>query len=99
MVDMYQVVLGGIAVAIMVLVPILCVVGYDLLAGRWDASIERWKISRLTTGAGFVRCAISTVSRSSSSQLICGDCVPLSAETPIGPPPTRSAIVSPTTGC
>ena len=47
MVDMYQVVLGGIAVAIMVLVPILCVVGYDLLAGRWDASIERWKIRRL----------------------------------------------------
>ena len=33
MVDMYQVVLGGIAVAIMVLVPILCVVGYDLVAG------------------------------------------------------------------
>ena len=47
MVDMYQVVLGGVAVAIMVLVPILCVVGYDLLAGRWDASIERWKIRRV----------------------------------------------------
>ena len=37
-VDLYQVILGGIAVAIMVLVPILCVVVYDLLAGRWDGA-------------------------------------------------------------
>lgn len=40
MVDTYQVVLGAIAVAIMVLVPIGGVLLYDLLAGRWDASIQ-----------------------------------------------------------
>src|SRR5919107_5432650 len=46
MVDTYQVVLGGIAVAIMVLVPICCVLVWDLLAGRWDASIRRWREKR-----------------------------------------------------
>ncbi|MCW2812148.1 MAG: hypothetical protein JWP61_2606 [Friedmanniella sp.] len=46
MVDMYQVVLGGIAVSIMVLVPILCVLGYDLIAGRWDASLGAWRERR-----------------------------------------------------
>ena len=46
MVDMYQVVLGGIAVAIMVLVPIGCVLLWDLLAGRWDESIRRWRQRR-----------------------------------------------------
>ena len=46
MVDMYQVVLGGIAVSIMVLVPIGCVLVWDLIAGRWDESIRRWKDKR-----------------------------------------------------
>lgn len=46
MVDMYQVVLGAIAVAIMVMVPIVCVFCYDLLAGRWDESIQRWRQNR-----------------------------------------------------
>lgn len=41
MVDMYQVVLGGIAVAIMVLIPIAAVLFYDLLAGRWDDSLRQ----------------------------------------------------------
>jgi biopolymer transport protein ExbB/TolQ len=45
-VDLYQVVLGGIAVAIMVLVPILGLVFYDLLAGRWDGSLRRWRERR-----------------------------------------------------
>src|SRR3954462_9101476 len=40
MVDKYQLVLGAVAVAIMVLVPILCVIGYDMLAGRWDLSLR-----------------------------------------------------------
>lgn len=40
MVDTYQVVLGAIAVAIMVLIPIGGVLLYDLLAGRWDDSIR-----------------------------------------------------------
>lgn len=40
MMDKYQVVLGAVAVAIMVLVPILCVIGYDLLTGRWDESMK-----------------------------------------------------------
>lgn len=40
MVDTYQVVLGAIAVAIMVLVPIGGVLFYDLLAGRWDDSLR-----------------------------------------------------------
>jgi hypothetical protein len=46
MVDVYQVVLGAIAVSIMVLVPIGLVLLYDLLAGRWDSSIGRWRESR-----------------------------------------------------
>ncbi len=44
--DMYQVVLGGVAVAIMVFVPIGCVMAYDLLAGRWDDSLSRWRLRR-----------------------------------------------------
>ena len=43
MVDTYQVVLGAIAVVIMVLVPIGCVLLWDLLAGRWDESLKRWR--------------------------------------------------------
>jgi hypothetical protein len=43
MVDSYQVVLSIVAVAVMICVPILCVVLYDLLAGRWDTSCERWR--------------------------------------------------------
>lgn len=43
MVDPYQVVLGAIAVALMVLVPIGCVLLWDLLVGRWDASLHRWR--------------------------------------------------------
>jgi hypothetical protein len=43
MVDSYQVVLSIVAVAIMICVPITCVVLYDLLAGRWDPSLERWR--------------------------------------------------------
>jgi hypothetical protein len=46
MVDVYQVVLGAIAVSIMILVPIGVVLLYDLLAGRWDAAISRWRESR-----------------------------------------------------
>jgi len=45
-VDLYQVILGGIAVAIMVLVPILSVVIYDLLVGRWDEGLHRWRDRR-----------------------------------------------------
>ena len=48
---MYQVVLGGIAVAIMVLVPILSVVFYDLLAGRWDGGLRRWRERRNSAAA------------------------------------------------
>ena len=46
MVDMREVVLGGIAVSIMVLVPIGCVLVWDLIAGRWDDSLRRWKDRR-----------------------------------------------------
>lgn len=46
MVDPYQVVLGAIAVALMVLVPIGCVLLWDLLAGRWDQSLRRWRDRR-----------------------------------------------------
>lgn len=46
MVDMYQVVLGGIAVALMVFVPIGGVLLYDLLAGRWDGGITRLRERR-----------------------------------------------------
>ncbi len=46
MVDSYQMVLGGVAVTIMVLVPILCVLFYDLLVGRWDESLSAWRERR-----------------------------------------------------
>lgn len=46
MVDSYQMVLGAVAVTVMVLVPILCVLGYDLLAGRWDESLAGWRERR-----------------------------------------------------
>jgi hypothetical protein len=46
MMDRYQVVLGAIAVSIMVLVPVLCVLSYDLLAGRWDRSVAAWRERR-----------------------------------------------------
>jgi hypothetical protein len=46
MVDPYQVVLSVVAVAIMIGVPILCVLLFDLLAGRWDDSISRLRESR-----------------------------------------------------
>jgi hypothetical protein len=46
MVDMSQVVLGAVAVSIMVLVPIGCVLVWDLIAGRWDDSIRRWREKR-----------------------------------------------------
>jgi hypothetical protein len=45
-VDLYQVVLGGIAVALMVLIPILSVLVYDLLVGRWDERLQRWRERR-----------------------------------------------------
>ena len=51
MVDTYQVVLGGVAVSIMVLVPIACVLVWDLLAGRWDRSIQRWREKRAADAA------------------------------------------------
>lgn len=50
-VDLYQVVLGGIAVAFMVLIPILGVVIYDLLVGRWDAGLRRWRDRRSAAAA------------------------------------------------
>ena len=43
MTDTYQMVLGALAVMIMVLVPIGCVLLWDLLAGRWDESISRFR--------------------------------------------------------
>jgi hypothetical protein len=46
MMDKYQVVLGAIAVSVMVLVPVLCVLSYDLLAGRWDRGIAAWRDRR-----------------------------------------------------
>lgn len=48
MVDPYQVALGVIAVAIMIGIPIVCVLLYDLLAGRWDTQLAYWR-SRLTS--------------------------------------------------
>ena len=48
MVDAYQVVLGALAVVIMVLVPIGCVLLWDLLAGRWDESITYWRERQIT---------------------------------------------------
>lgn len=50
MVDTYQVVLGAVAVVIMVLVPIGCVLLWDLLAGRWDDSLRRWCDRRAQSG-------------------------------------------------
>jgi hypothetical protein len=49
MVDTYQVVLGALAVVIMVLVPIGCVLLWDLLAGRWDESITRFRQRQITS--------------------------------------------------
>jgi hypothetical protein len=46
MVDVYQVVLGAIAVHIMILVPVGVVLLYGLLAGRRDAAISNWRGSR-----------------------------------------------------
>ena len=43
MMDTYQVVLGALAVLIMVMVPIGCVLLWDLLAGRWDESLKRFR--------------------------------------------------------
>ena len=50
MVDTYQLVLGAVAVVIMVLIPIGCVLLWDLLAGRWDQSLRRWR-ERRSNGA------------------------------------------------
>jgi ABC-type phosphate transport system auxiliary subunit len=50
-VDLYQVILGAIAVAIMVLVPILSVLFYDLLVGRWDDALSRWRERRSSAAA------------------------------------------------
>ena len=45
--DVYQVVLGALAVSIMILVPVGVVLLYGLLAGRWDAAaISNWRESR-----------------------------------------------------
>ena len=46
MVEAYEVLLGCIAVSIVVLVPICCVLLCNLLAGRWKASIKRWREKR-----------------------------------------------------
>src|SRR3982751_3962626 len=48
MMDTYQVVLGALAVLIMVMVPIGCVLLWDLLAGRWDESITRFREHQIT---------------------------------------------------
>ena len=46
MADVYQVVLGAVAVSIMILLPVGVVLLCDLLAGRWDAAISNWRESR-----------------------------------------------------
>ena len=46
MVDPYQVVLGAVAVTVMVLVPVLCVLCFDLVAGRWDQTRTSWRERR-----------------------------------------------------
>jgi hypothetical protein len=48
---LYQVILGAIAVAIMVLLPILSVLLYDLLVGRWDDRLRRWRERRSSAAA------------------------------------------------
>src|SRR4029450_2334602 len=50
-VDLYQVILGAIAVAIMVFIPILSVLFYDLLVGRWDDALGRWRERRSSAAA------------------------------------------------
>jgi ABC-type phosphate transport system auxiliary subunit len=50
-VDLYQVILGAIAVAIMVFIPILSVLFYDLLVGRWDDALRRWRERRSSAAA------------------------------------------------
>ena len=62
MVDVYQVVLGAIAVSIMVLVPIGLVLLYDLLADGGTAQLlggENLAGSRLSAGETCARCAIN----------------------------------------
>ena len=49
MMDTYQVVLGALAVLIMVMVPIGCVLLWDLLAGRWDESLKRFRERQVTS--------------------------------------------------
>ena len=49
MMDTYQVVLGALAVLIMVMVPIGCVLLWDLLAGRWDESLKRFRERQITS--------------------------------------------------
>ncbi len=61
MADMYQVVLGAIAVTIMVLVPIGGVLLYDLLAGRWDESLQNARERR--TAAAEHRRAVKLLRR------------------------------------
>jgi hypothetical protein len=51
MVDASQVVLGVIAVSIMVLIPIGSIFLWDLLAGRWDSAIQRWRDKRAADAA------------------------------------------------
>ena len=46
MVDPYQALLGAVAVVIMVLVPVVCVLLYDVVAGRWDQSLSDWREER-----------------------------------------------------
>jgi ABC-type phosphate transport system auxiliary subunit len=50
-VDLYQVILGGVAVAIMVLIPILSVFLYDMLVGKWDGRLRRWRERRASAAA------------------------------------------------
>ena len=46
MVDPYQVVLGAVAVTVMVLVPVVCVLCFDLVAGRWNETLTAWRERR-----------------------------------------------------
>nr|WP_294691744.1 hypothetical protein [uncultured Friedmanniella sp.] len=46
MVDPYQVVLGAVAVTVMVLVPVVCVLCFDVVAGRWDETLALWRERR-----------------------------------------------------